>query len=148
MPVPFNTLHLAETLRDGGFTEAQARALTDALADVIGALATSADLDRLGETMQTRLDRHAAAMKADLDRHAAAINARLDACATKTDLERLATTTKADLTATEARLDHRIDRLERDLKIWFGRMLAWLFGALVAVISLVATLATIAIKHF
>ena len=50
--------------------------------------------------------------------------------------------TQAELREAESRLERRINLVERDLKIWFGKMMAWQLGAIAALLAI----ATAAIK--
>ncbi|MEI8396276.1 MAG: hypothetical protein WCF85_16195 [Rhodospirillaceae bacterium] len=44
--------------------------------------------------------------------------------------------TQADLRETELRLERKIDLVERDLKIWFGKMMAWQLTAIAGLLAI------------
>jgi hypothetical protein len=148
MVVLLDTLAYARKLRDAGFTDAQAQAVTEGLAFVLEErLATKQDLHDLRMATKQDLDDHRMATKQDLDDHRMATKQDLDALrlATKQDLDALRMATKQDLRDLEARLDAKIDRkiddlrremllrtseLERQLTVRLGAMLAFGLGAM------------------
>jgi hypothetical protein len=110
-----DTLDIAKRLKEAGFSEAQAEAVTDVFREVRTAdfanLATKADIERLEAEIQ-----------------------RLEVI-TKAELQRLEAATKADF----QRLDSKIQRLEdkmeiirRDITIRLGGMIAAMTGILLA----------------
>jgi hypothetical protein len=103
-----DTLDIAKRLKEAGFSEAQAEAVTTVFRDVrttdLAPLATKADVE---------------ATRGDIERlHAEML--RLDA-ATKIDIQRL-----------DARLDSQIELLRRDLTIRLGSMIVVGVGILLA----------------
>jgi hypothetical protein len=150
MVVLLDTLTYARKLRDAGFTDAQAQAVTEGLAFVLEErLATKQDLHDLRMATKQDLDDLRMATKQDLDDHdhRMATKQDLDALrlATKQDLDALRMATKQDLLDLEARLDAKIDRkiddlrremilrtseLERQLTVRLGAMLAFGLGAM------------------
>jgi len=96
MIAALDTLQTAKRLKEAGFDDAQAEALTGVLRDAreteTGRLATKADIDRLA---------------ADIERLGAS---------TKSDIERLSSETKSDIERLDAKIDTRIERLSAEVK--------------------------------
>ncbi len=121
-----DTLQTAKRLKEAGFDEAQAEALTSVLRDAReaeqGQLATKADIDRLAadiDRLAADIDRLATANKADLD----ALDAKID-----TKIERLAAEFKAEF----ALLRSEMEVLRRDVTIRLGGMIVVATGVLLA----------------
>jgi hypothetical protein len=103
-----DTLDIAKRLKEAGFNDAQAEAVTTVFRDV-----RTADLANLA----TRADIEA--IRADV--------VRLEA-ATKADFARFELTTKAEI----ARVESQIEMLRRDLTIRLGSMIVVMTGILLA----------------
>jgi 50S ribosomal subunit-associated GTPase HflX len=107
-----DTLDIAKRLKEAGFNDAQAEAVTTVFRDVrtadLAPLATKADIDRLE-----------AATRADIQR-------------LESEMQRLAAATKADIQRLEARMDSQIELLRRDLTIRLGSMIVIATGILLA----------------
>ena len=103
-----DTLDIAKRLKEAGFNDAQAEAVTTVFRDVrtadLANLATKADVE---------------AIRADVE--------RLEA-ATKADFARFELTMKAEI----ARLESQIELLRRDLTIRLGSMIVVMTGILLA----------------
>ena len=103
-----DTLDIAKRLKEAGFNDAQAEAVTTVFRDVrtadLANLATKADIE---------------AIRADVE--------RLEA-ATKADFARFELTMKAEI----ARLESQIELLRRDLTIRLGSMIVVMTGILLA----------------
>ena len=99
-----DTLDIAKRLKEAGFSEAQAEAVTTVFRDVrtadLAPLATKADIE---------------ATRADIERlHAA--------------MQRLDVATKAEIQRLEAKIDNQIELLRRDLTIRLGSMIVVMTG--------------------
>jgi hypothetical protein len=107
---PLDTLDIAKRLKEAGFSETQAEAVTGVFREVrtadLANLATKADIERFE-----------AATKADFQRLGGEIQ-RLKA-ATKADSARLEATMKADF----QRLEDKMEIMRRDITIRLGAML-------------------------
>jgi hypothetical protein len=110
-----DTLQTAKRLKEAGFSDAQAEAMTEVLREAregtIADLATKADLERLGNTTTAEL----ATLKSQLDRFAAE--------------------TKAEFAAVRsemAMLRQELEILRRDMTIRLGSMLVVMTGILLA----------------
>jgi hypothetical protein len=118
MIAALDTLQTVKRLKEAGFDDTQAEALTEVLRDAreaeFGQLATRADIDSLAAD----IERVATSTRADIERLAAATKADIDrlAAATEANIERLATATRAD----SERLDAKIDRVAAELKAEFA----------------------------
>ena len=112
-----DTLDIAKRLKEAGFNDAQAEAVTTVFRDVrtadLANLATRADIDRLEAATRADIDRLEAATKADIE-------------ATRADIERLDLSMKAEI----ARLESQIEILRRDITIRLGSMIVVATGIL------------------
>ncbi len=106
MPTALDTLEIAKRLRNAGFSEPQAEAVTGVLRD-----AREADLSQL-------------ATKADVMQ----LKAELSQFATKTELFQVEAALKAEIVA----LRSELEMLRRDLTIRLGGMIAAAIGILLA----------------
>jgi hypothetical protein len=113
MPAPLDTLQIVKRLKEAGFAEPQAEALTAIFRDSRDAdfsvLATKADIERVEnriERIEARLGTFAT--KADIER----IEARLGTFPTKADIERIEAkfATKTDLQVAIAELKVEVIR--------------------------------------
>ena len=113
-----DTLHTAKRLREAGFAEPQAEALTDLLRDAQeagqGQLATKADLGAL----DVKIDGVAAELNAKIDGVAAELNA----------FDRVASELRAEF----ALIRSEMEVLRRDLTIRLGSMIVVATGVLLA----------------
>jgi hypothetical protein len=107
-----DTLDIAKRLKEAGFNDAQAEAVTTVFRDV-----RTADLAPLAAKID--IERLEAGTKADIQ--------RLEA-ATRAEIQRLEAPTKADI----QRLDDKIEILRRDLTIRLGSMIVVMTGVLLA----------------
>jgi coiled-coil family 90 protein len=107
-----DTLDIAKRLKDAGFNDAQAEAVTTVFRDVrtadLANLATKADIERLE-----------AATKADIE--------RLEA-ATKADIQRI----ESSLLRLETKIESQLEILRRDITIRLGSMIVIATGILLA----------------
>jgi hypothetical protein len=130
MIAALDTLQTAKRLKEAGFDEAQAEALTGVLRDAReieqGQLATKADIDRLAED----IERLGADTKADIVRLAAATKGDIEALDAKIDtrIERLSAEFKAEI----ALLRSEMEILRRDVTIRLGSMIVVATGVLLA----------------
>jgi cytochrome c556 len=155
MIAALDTLQTAKRLKEAGFDDAQAEALTGVLRDAReaeqGQLATkadanslAADIDRLAaatkadiNSLAADIDRLAAATKDDINSLAADID-RLGA-ATKADIDRLRADTKTDFDGLRAEfraefalIRSEMEVLRRDVTIRLGGMIVVATGVLLA----------------
>jgi hypothetical protein len=107
-----DTLDIAKRLKEAGFNDAQAEAVTTVFRDVrtadLAPLATKADIDRLEAATRSNFQ-------------------RLEAT-TKAEIQRLEATSKAEI----QRLEAQIELLRRDLTIRLGSMIVVMTGILLA----------------
>lgn len=126
MITSFDTLQTAKRLRDAGFAEGQAEALTGVLRDVQegeqSQLATKADVN----VLDGKVGRAIAELDAKIDRVAAELEARIDRVDAKID--RVA----AELRAEFALIRAEMEVLRRDLTIRLGSMIVVATGVLLA----------------
>jgi hypothetical protein len=119
MIISLDTLQTAKRLREAGFDEPQAEALTGLLRDVQeaeqGQLATKADLGIL----DAKIDTTTAALDAKIDAAAAALDAKIDRVA-------------AEFRAGFALIRSEMEVLRRDLTIRLGSMIVVATGVLLA----------------
>jgi hypothetical protein len=141
MALAFDTLAQAKRLREVGFDEKQAEALTTALRDAtapfdVSTLATKADLDALKAATRADLDALNVATRADVN------VLKADVAALKADTKDDLRALKADiLLATKAELAAGLATLKADLLQWMiGRLVigAFVFNAFVAVGGMLA----------
>ena len=127
-----DTLDIAKRLKEAGFSDAQAEAVTDVFREVrtadFASLATKADIERLEATTKADIERFEAATKADFQRLEAATKADIERLetATRADIQRLETTTKSDIARLEAaiqRLEDKMEIMRRDITIRLGGMI-------------------------
>jgi hypothetical protein len=116
-----DTLDIAKRLKEAGFSEAQAEAVTDVFREVrtsdFASLATRANIERLEAATKANIERLEAATKADIEHLEAEIQ-RLE-FSTKADIERLEASTKAYF----QRLDDKMEIIRRDITIRLGGMI-------------------------
>jgi uncharacterized membrane-anchored protein len=119
MIAALDTLEIVKRLKEAGFGDTQAEALTGVLRDAgaaeQGQLATKADIERLAEATKADIERLAEATKADVE--------RLDA-----KVERAVAEIKAEF----ALLCSEMAVLRRDVTIRFGGMIVVATGVLLA----------------
>jgi vacuolar-type H+-ATPase subunit I/STV1 len=126
----FDTLQTAKRLKEAGFDEPQAEALTGLLRDVREAdqaqLANKADLGAL----DAKLERVGADLDAKIERVAAELDAKIERVAAELDakIEKIA----AELRAEFAVLRSEMEVLRRDLTIRLGSMIVVATGVLLA----------------
>ncbi len=123
MSPALDTLQISKRLKEAGFTEPQAEAVTTVLRDAREAdfslLSTKADLNVLREATKADLNVLREATKADL-------NALREA--TKADSDRL----HAAFEALRKEIDAKLEILRRDLTIRLGSMIVIATGVLLA----------------
>ncbi|HUC71401.1 MAG TPA: hypothetical protein VMS01_09440 [Stellaceae bacterium] len=123
MITSLDTLQTAKRLKEAGFDEPQAEALTGLLRDVQeaeqGQLATKADLGRVAADLDGKIERVAADLDAKIERVAAELDAKI---------ERVA----AELRAEFALIRSEMEVLRRDLTIRLGSMIVVATGVLLA----------------
>jgi hypothetical protein len=114
-----DTLDIAKRLKEAGFSEAQAEAVTTVFRDVrtadLAPLATKADIDRLEAATKADIE----ATRADIER-------------LRAETQRLDAATKAEIQRLEAKIDSQIELLRRDLTIRLGSMIVVMTGILLA----------------
>lgn len=128
----FDTLAFAKKLRSAGYTDAQAEALAEAQGEVIRQM--------LESTLATKEDIREMATKDDIR----ALDRKIDSVASKLDRKIDSAVDKLDwkysvvdeLGRKIDRLGWKIDLVAKDLKIWFGGMLAVAIGVVTALIKL------------
>jgi len=127
MAVPLDTLQIVKRLKEAGFGDPQAEALTTVFRDLRGSdlsyLATKADIERL----ETDIER----VEGNIER----VEAKLSTFVTKSDLERLEAklamfATKTDLDRLEAKLDVK----NAEMKV---EIIRWVFGIAFAQAALI-----------
>jgi chromosome segregation ATPase len=145
MNAALDTLQIVKRLKEAGFNDAQAEAVTNVVRDFrdidFAQLASKSDIERLESDigrlhsdigrLESEIGRLAASTKTDIERLAAATKAdigRLEseigrlAASTKTDIERLAAATKADIgrlaATTKADLATAIAEVKADIIKW------------------------------
>ncbi len=126
MIISLDTLQTAKRLREAGFDEPQAEALTGLLRDVQeaeqGQLATKADLGIL----DAKIDTTTAALDAKIDAATAALDAKIDAATAALDAKIDTTTAALDakIDAATAALDAKIDAVTAALDAKIERVAA------------------------
>lgn len=154
----FDTLAFAKKLKGSGYTDAQAEALAEAQMEVfrqmlestlatkddVRDMVTKADIQRLEAATKAEIQALEAATKADIQRLEAATRAdiqRLEA-ATKAEIQelrgeiqRLEATTKAEIQRLDQKIDVAVQNAVKDLKIWFGGMLALAIGVMATLVK-------------
>ncbi len=134
MITSLDTLQTAKRLKEAGFDEPQAEALTGLLRDVQeaeqGQLATKADLGRVAADLDAKIERVAADLDAKIERVAAELDAKIERVAAELDakIERVA----AELRAEFALIRSEMEVLRRDLTIRLGSMIVVATGVLLA----------------
>ena len=134
MITSLDTLQTAKRLKEAGFDEPQAEALTGLLRDVQeaeqGQLATKADLGRVAADLDGKIERVAADLDAKIERVAAELDAKIERVAAELDakIERVA----AELRAEFALIRSEMEVLRRDLTIRLGSMIVVATGVLLA----------------
>jgi outer membrane murein-binding lipoprotein Lpp len=148
MITSLDTLQTARRLKEAGFDEPQAEALTGLLRDAQEAdqaqLATKADLGAIDAKIESaivdldaKIDRVAADLNAKIDRVAADLNAKIDKVATDLNAKIDKLDAKIDRVAAELRAEFSLIRsemevLRRDLTIRLGSMIVVATGVLLA----------------
>jgi len=145
MITSLDTLQTAKRLKEAGFDEPQAEALTGLLRDVQeaeqGQLATKADLGRVAADLDAKIERVAADLDAKIERVAAELDAKIERVAAELDakIERVAAEldAKIERVAAELRAEFALIRsemevLRRDLTIRLGSMIVVATGVLLA----------------
>jgi DNA anti-recombination protein RmuC len=133
MAASLDTLQTAKRLREAGFAEPQAEALTNLLreAQQAGAaqLATKTDLgaldaniDRITAELHAKIDRVAAELDAKIERVAAELDAKIERVAAELDakIERVAAELDAKIERVAAELDAKIERVATELRAEFA----------------------------
>ncbi len=120
-----DTLDIAKRLKEAGFSDAQAEAVTTVFRDVrtadLAPLATKADIERLAAATKADIERLDAATKADILRLESEMR-RLDS-GTKADIQSLEAAMKTEFQRLDAKMDSQIEVLRRDLTIRLGSMI-------------------------
>lgn len=117
-----DTLQTAKRLREAGFAEPQAEALTDLLRDAqeagLAQLATKADLG----TLDIKIDGVAAELSAKIERVAAELDAKIEGFAGELNakIDRVAAELSAKIDRVAAELNARIDRVAAELRAEFA----------------------------
>jgi len=123
-----DTLDIAKRLKEAGFSDVQAEAVTTVFRDVrtadLANLATKADI----EATRADIERLEAATKADIEATRGDI-ARLEA-ATRADIQRFEAATRADTQRLEAKMESQLEILRRDITIRLGSMIVIATGVL------------------
>jgi ribosomal protein L29 len=141
----FDTLAVSKRLRQAGFTEPQAEAVTAAISDGrqfdLAQLATKADLAELRTAtkadlaeLRTATKADVAELKADLAELRTATKA--DVAELKADLAELQAATRADLAQVEAKIAQTETRIVK----WFAGLLVTQVATVVGVVVTIATL--------
>ncbi len=125
-----DTLDIAKRLKQAGFNDAQAEAVTTVFRDVRTAdfanLATRGDIERLEAATKADIERLEAGTKADIE--AVRVDIRRLEAATRSDIQRLEAATKADI----RRVEDKIEIAQRDITIRLGSMIIIATGVLLA----------------
>jgi DNA anti-recombination protein RmuC len=129
----FDTLQTAKRLKEAGFDEPQAEALTGLLRDVREAdqaqLANKADLgaldaklERVGADLDAKIERVAAELDAKIERVAAELDAKIGRVAAELDakIERVAAELDAKIERVAAELDAKIEKIAAELRAEFA----------------------------
>ena len=130
--IAFDTLKLARKLRDSaGMTQIQAEGVADALAEAMSGaeLATKTDI--------TMVRRDLVGVESSLKRDMAEMESSL-----KRDMAEMESSLKRDIADVRTELKTDMVLLERGLKIWFGKMMAWQLTAIAGLLAI----ATAAVK--
>ena len=124
----FDKLAYLDALKGAGIPEAQARAhamaLDDALRDTV---ATQADLIKESSAIRSDLEKESGSIRSELAKETAAIRSELEK-------ESVAIRSELAKEASAIRSDMRL--MERDLKIWFGKMMAWQLTAIAGLLAI------------
>lgn len=122
MAAALDTLQIVKRLKEAGFDEPQAEALTTVFRDLretdLSLIATKADIQLLKTAIMADIER----IEANIER----IEAQLPSFATKIDLERL-----------EAKLDVKISGLEVKVTEMKADIIRWVFGIAFAQAALI-----------
>jgi peptidoglycan hydrolase CwlO-like protein len=127
MPIPsLDTLDIAKRLKEAGFSDSQAEAVTTVFRDVraadLGNLATKADIQEVRAEIQ--------AMRAEVRAEIQAVRVEV-----RTDIQSVRAEVRADIQSVRAdiqHLDNKVEILRRDITIRLGGMIAAANGILLA----------------
>jgi hypothetical protein len=127
MTVLFDTLKMAETLQAGGFSDQQARAMTQALGEAatIANVATRGDVLDLGIGMKHDFEAFKTEMRTDF----LAFKAEM-----RTDFSAFKTEMRTGFSAFQTEMKHDLGSLEQRMTIRMGGMMVALAGVLSAVL--------------
>jgi hypothetical protein len=134
--VLFDTLKMVETLQAGGFSDQQARAMTNALGDAatVAQVATRGDVMDLGigmkhdfDALRAEIRADSEAFKAEIRAHSAAFKAEIRA-----EFEAFKTEVRHDLEAFKIEIRRDLGALEQRMTIKLGTMMLAMTGVLFA----------------